>query len=585
MKKTIIILLFLSILFCAISCSNLNADGNDTNNSKDSENTTAQNETVAKLSYDAVIEKYTELLISKKNNESIAAPNPSADDIEFALYDIVYDCTDPSVMGYATKDINGDGDDELVLLNKSNKIYAIFTLKDNVPELLLKTDHMSTAIYSDGTIYASRKYIKEDGEYTYIKKIVGGKLEGLEYGVRVEGESASCYKIENGIEKEITVHERDQIAGSIQHIMFNPMVSTKKTGFRFVPAIADDTTPNNAPIADFSSYEGVLSAYKIIVESFSEYSQSDWVNGKFDALFKISDNETYDIFHKLFYYGIEGRPTETYFGQDYAKDGDNAYGYAKKDLNRDGVEELILLNDNYEIFAIFTKSDGKAVFLDGVCGVWVDENGHLYKEISTGGVVSRDGEAFVFEIDGTALKTLVGVGYRVNVFLQKEGWYKTEGNSKTDISKEEGEALYAEYDILPSGYSDGEYTRTFSGIEFVPLFEYAAASQKHINTYSNLIFVNGNAITVSSASYNEVSFSIKFFHTVGKFDSETNPEPEVYTVTITGNALRDGNRYSFEIDGVKGYIELSVNSLWVTVTQSENEHVMLKSYLFDYPEN
>ena len=39
-------------------------------------------------------------------------------------------------------------------------------------------------------------------------------------------------------------------------------------------------------------------------------------------------------------------------------------GYAKKDLNDDGTEELILLDSNSNVFAIFTQVDGGAVLMD-----------------------------------------------------------------------------------------------------------------------------------------------------------------------------------------------------------------------------
>ena len=36
-------------------------------------------------------------------------------------------------------------------------------------------------------------------------------------------------------------------------------------------------------------------------------------------------------------------------------------------------------------------------------------------------------------------------------------------------------------------------------------------------------------------------------------------------------------------DGIKGYIEFGVNSAWVIVTESQNEYVFCRAYLFDYP--
>lgn len=568
MKKLIVILLAFAMLLCAVACGVPSEDGNDT---------------VIKSPYDDIIKKYKELLTERTNGELPDPTGDNSDEIGTAVYEIVRDCVDPAVMGYATKDINGDGSDELILMDQSNKLYALFTVQTNTPVLLLKLDSMSAAITPDGTLYASR-YEPNKGESTHIKRIVDGRLTGLEYGGVIEGETVTCYKIENGVRSEITMSEKLQLDAVAQSIFQNARYQTKTTGFRFVSAAAD-TSENAAPTPDFTSYDGILSAYKIIVESFSEYSRSSWINGEFDGLFAISDNESYGIFHQIFYGGIRVKPTETYFGQDYAKDGDNAYGYAKKDLNGDGSEELILLTDNFEIFAIFTMVNGKAVMLDGAYGAWIDKDGRIRKDVATGGLVSRDAEVFVYEIDGAEMKPVIGVGYKVNFYLEKEGWYKIDGDTRVEISKEEGEALYAEYDILPPGYCNEEYTRTFSGIVFSPLFDASLVSQKHVNTYSNVWFVNGNTLTVSAVSDSSVTFEIKIIYTDREFDPETNPDPEVYITNIAGEALRNKNRYEFEKDGVKGYIEFAVNSAWVIVTESADEHVECRAYLFNCPEN
>lgn len=262
-----------------------------------------------------------------------------------------------------------------------------------------------------------------------------------------------------------------------------------------------------------------------------------------------------------------------------------AMGYATKDINNDGAEELILLNDQYDTLALFTEKDGCAHFVDGAYGAWIDGDGRLRKAVSTGGLVSRDGECYVYTLDGTALKAEVAVGYKVNVYLQKEGWYKIEGKNKINVSAEEGKALYAAYDILPSGFSNEEYTRTFSGIEFTPLFEATLAGKEHINTFSNSQFVNGNTLTVSEITENDVTAAIKFVYTEGEFDPETGVEPAVYVTELNVSAAHNGSRYEFEKDGVKGYIEFAVNAAWIVVTESHNEYVFVRAYIFDRPEN
>ncbi len=578
MKKIIAFVLCCVIVFGGVSCTSP-FDG-DTEGETEMYTDTSSN-TVYELTYDDIIGRYTTLLKAKLNGEVFAEPSDFANTIEKTLSDIVRDVEDPSIMGYATKDINGDGDEELVLLSKSNKLYALFTVQNTVPVLLLKLDTLSAAIAPDGTVY-TYQYVKDQGDHTQIKKIIDGELVGIEYDGVINGESVTYYKTENGVKTEITQEEKKLLGNSLESIMLNPMYINKTTGFRFVSAIPE-TAANKAPIPDFTTYDGIIAAYKTIVESFSEYKKLDWINGKFDNLFTITDNESYEVFHQIFQCGINNMPTEEYLSKTYASDGDNSYGYAKKDINGDGMEELILLNDKYEIISLFTEKNGRAHLVDGVCHAWIDENGNIRKEIATGGQVSRDGECCVYTLDGTTLKTEIAVGYKVNIYLQKEGWYKIEDGKKIEIPEQEGESLYTAYDILPSRYSDNEYTRTFADIEFIPLFDATEAGEKHVGTFTNAWFIYGDAITVSSFTTDDVTAVIKFIYTEGEFDPETNPEPVQYITELNVRALRFGNRYTFEQDGIKGYIEFAVGAVWVVVTESQNEHVDDRAYLFDRP--
>ena len=576
MKRIVLVLLCIIFLLSAVACgktedSNNIGKGNSGKPSQDSSEATSS-------PYKDIINKYVEFLTIKDNTKTLPKPDPWADDITVALYELVNAyVNDPSSMGYATKDINRDGVDELILLDKGNKIYTLFTVEKNSPVLLLTYDATTIVISSDGTVYTRKKL--GDSVYSYqttIEKIVDGKLEGMEYCAVMSGNSMSYYKKENGEQIEITKQENDMLNESIYGIMLSPTNYNKITGFRFIPAIDDNSSQSSAPIADFSSYENIVSAYRKIVKCFSEYNVSNWINGEFDSLFTFKDNESYDMFNSIFYNGICFKPTKENFSSQYADDGDNAYGYAKKDLNRDGVDELILLNDSYEIIALFTMKDGKPVFLREAIGALIDENGHIHVSITTGGVVSRDGELYIYEVNNSGIECVVGVGYKVNVYLQKEGWYRIENGVKTPITDEEGNALYAQC-CVDGGYSEEEYTRNFSGIEFVPLFKRTLASRNNLHKYSNMSFVNGNTLEVSAVYENKIEFIFECAYNAPE-------ESTTYRTQISGEAILENNKYYFELDGVKGYIDFGVTVVWLTVTESQNEHVECRAYLFDYIE-
>ena len=538
----------------------------------------------SKEPYKELIEHYQWLIEQKLNDKSLTESSHLRHEINAPLIELVEQCEDPAALGHATKDINRDGIPELVLLNKSNRLHALFTLENNAPvmlELAYRKGEL-LLIVPDGTVYFA-SYVEGERDDTAVRRLVNGKLQGLQYGVSKDEES--YYKIEDGVRSTITRAEKLALDESIQSLLIRPFYETKTTGFRFVPAVPDSSGASEAPLADFSSYDSILSAYKTIVENFSEYTRETWANGEFDNLFSFADNENYDIFHAIFYGGIRVMPTKTYWGTEYDEDGDNAYGYAKKDLNGDGIEELILMNDQYEIFAVFTMKNGKAVLLGDLYHADIGSDGRIYVERETGGIVSRDGEVFLYEVADGALNCLVGVGYQVNWELKQEGWYKIENGIHISISDEEGEALYAQYDHFLSGYIGEEYTRTFAGLAFVPLFEHAVASEEHINTYGTSGVVGGRSLSLSAVSEETVTFTLECMKTVGEFDPVTNPDPEVQVATITGDAVRDGNVYRFEKDGVTGYIEFAVNAAWVVITDSQQEPIACRAYLFNYPDS
>jgi hypothetical protein len=227
---------------------------------------------------------------------------------------------------------------------------------------------------------------------------------------------------------------------------------------------------------------------------------------------------------------------------------------------------------------------GKAVLLEEAKYSWIDGHGRIYRGISTGGLVGRDGELFIYEIKDGKLDAVVTVGFNVNIYLQKEGWYEIDGNNRTEISAERGEAMYNEYYTHLTYRSENECTRSLSGIEFTPLFNATTPSQRHIGTFSNLGF-SGNILTVSSISDSDISFAFEHTHYIGKFDPATGIEPETHTVNIVGVANKVGNRYSFNIDGITGFLEFGVVSTWLTVIESQNEYLECGSYLFDYPQD
>ena len=127
--------------------------------------------------YEAIIEKYTELLKEKKSSDTELTVPDDANDTEKVLYDIVNSCDDPSLMGYAAKDINRDGENELVLMTKACFVHALFTQKNGEPVLLL-SQQSRMEILPDGTVYAY-KFVPNTSSHIQLKKSLTVSLREL----------------------------------------------------------------------------------------------------------------------------------------------------------------------------------------------------------------------------------------------------------------------------------------------------------------------------------------------------------------------------------------------------------------------
>lgn len=573
MKKLLLFLLCALLSLCLFACAD--------------ENTPDVPPDPPANAYASVIARYTALAEARGRGEAVAAAD-GADEIERALCTVVAGVEEDTVLGYATKDIDGDGKEELVLLDKKSMVKALFTQKEGAPVLLLVAEGVAS-ITADGMVY-SQSRVGEYGSICRFEKLTDGALDGLTV-VDIPGEEAAeLYKIENGVRTEITYDERDALLRQYYTVMSSPGRETKTAGLRFIPALPSNAVAD-APVADFSSYDAILSAYARIVGCYSDYTVRRWTDGAYDDLFVFPDNESYDIFHAIFSAGAGARPMEERFGTEYAVGGDNAYGYAKHDLNGDGTEELILLTDMYRILAVFTEKNGRAVLLPALSAkvggrfneVWINEVGELRSTVEMGGATLRDAERYLYRIKDGGAECVFGIGYSVNWYLDKENWYRIENGKHVPISAEEGEALYARFDALPHGREEKEHMRTVSGITFIPLFERTLGSARFVGEYTNLSMIYGDVLTVTAATADRIEAAFECVWVGDIINPEEPLNRENVRTTLSLSAVREegGHRYLFDTEGVSGYIELGARGAWVVVTQSENEYVLARAYCLD----
>lgn len=532
-------------------------------------------------SYDGIVAQYTSLLSSKVNGFTLAEGDET-NKISDALLSVVNVISDPSVMGHAQKDLNGDGVKELILLSNDFRIYTIFTMKDGAPVLLLNAPRNGVWVRRDGLIYY-KEYRKDEVDVRYLQRIENGKLVGIEWGWKMVGEKEVAYKIENGTYAELSSEEYNsyyQYTDSLVNTTLPPQWENEKIGLRFIAAFADSVI--KAPSVDFSSYDGILSAYRAIVDRLSDFTSGKITNAEYMSIFTFDSDEEFDTFFHIFYRVQAVLPMRLGSYSELADDFENTYGYARRDLDGDGTEELILLSDRYEVISVFTERDGKAVEID-LFGrkpfphnIYIDDEGRIHTVYMPYDMYEVEWACYT--LSGGAL-TALATGYERDVSGVCH-FYKVENGVKAAISEEESNALVKTVDNAPSYVCDAEYTRMSIGASFLPICEHAEASDAHLATLSNSAFVNGSTVTVSAITATGVSFSFHSVYTVGEWAPPI--EPEVYEVILEGEAVREGERYYFEIDGVSGYLEFAVSAVWVVVTDSANESVPVRANLFNH---
>lgn len=572
MKKILVLLMCLSMILCTVACNRPDTDKNPSDG--------GETPVPMASSYEGIIEKYGELLRVKKDGGDLFEIKCTYDDeresdIFDALISSVTSCEDVLSMGYAIKDVNGDGIFELVLMSKNCKLYALFTLKDSLP-ILLDTFNANAVIDEYGTVIVNVR--EETKMYSYCKQIKGDELVGMEF-IQVQSENdpekIEYYKLEGGVRTDLTYSEYSHYTGAycrVNEAHFE--YATKIAGFRFMPIFTEDGGEVPESI-DFSSYESILEIYKNIVDRYSGFTKKRWIEGKYDGMYSFANDEEYEWWHQMFYYGWLAAPT-TYVG--YPSTGDNAYGYAIKDLNGDSVEELILMTDNCEIISIFTKKDGKPVLLSGdIAGndCWIDENGLIRVEKWTGGLTGRDAEYYLYKIEDGELLCVFGIGSKRNIYLEHTGFYKIENGERSSISKEEWEELYAQFDVVEKVMMFPELTKSFAGLDFIELYKESYASSFFAGKrWSNMGIVYGEEVEITAASKESITFSLN------RYGFTDNSAYRIYIVE-DGVAKLENGVYVYEDNEIKLSFDFNVITFWVNIEESKDENFEPGVYLMN----
>jgi len=273
------------------------------------------------------------------------------------------------------------------------------------------------------------------------------------YGERYDRENKKelgYFRIENG--------ERTPIDGDTFTDLYREQEKSTKPSYGIVSKreapriqfpLEKDTPDENLPVADFSSYAAIRETYQAIADCVEDFESSEWTLGNYDDLFAFPNDRSFAYYTQLLYI--------THYGNDFP-------GYDEIDLNGDGKDELVFLDEDYRIKAIFTEKDGTPVLLDAfaweVC--WLDEEGFLHVDREDG--IELEYSLYEFTKDGD---------YRLvySILVAESGYRYLTRDGKTErISFEASlELYYDDYCRYTEPFETNEQTRNASALTYTPL--------------------------------------------------------------------------------------------------------------------
>jgi len=577
MKKFFLSLLCFVILFATVACTP----------------TPQKSYEEQKVFYNDIISQYTAMLTAVNNGEDLSAPNTDGMDederiIAETLYNIA-NCKEPQNMGYGFKDFDGNGTPELVLLTRYTPIRAIFTLSGDKPILLEANYSMSSSF-----TFATKN------RFFIVRNNVNGNIQEVTfYTCRVDGVKMaydSVYGETYDHEKKETV-ERFQIVDgnriSIDETTFNELFreysKVRLPGYRetikhLVPRIcfplAENVTNENLPVADFSSYAAIRETYKAIYDRVGEFDISKWVDGEYDNLFSFPDDRSFEYYALLLY--------EAYHCGNFYM------GYDEIDLNGDGIDELLLLDEDYSIQAIFTQKNGIPELLDvfayDIC--WIDDQGFIH--------VDKYDYPYYNEIEYSLYEFTKDSEYNLIYSIlaaNNDNRYLTQNGKTEQITFEKSlELYYDEYRCYPEPFEPCEYTRNVSELTYTPLTEpgedlASAAVGKTWRKSAKLDKTSGSEwgaygntyLTFENPTDSQIDVKIKYEY----IEYYPDPDREHYMLDETTESYLDFTAHAedglfvFDENGIKGRLEFGYEHVWLIIEESADSRFPVGHQCYD----
>jgi len=543
--------------------------------------------------YTDIISQYTSLLTAKHNEEELTAPTTDGMDdrekaIAEALYGIVNACKNAEAverLGYGYKDFDGNGTPELMLLSKYNSIRAIFTISDDIP-ILLEANYGYVGNSFDfapkNRFFLARSTVNDMIEEAtfYTCHVDGDKMVyDVIFGAIYDQEKKEIierYQDTNGTRTPIDENTYDEL--------YRERVPLSQPNYTVVPKLAaplihfpllPEVNEEGLPVADFSSYAEIRKTYSAISACLDEFDSFNWFVGEYDHLFSFPSDLSYEYYNRLMYAAYHGSVN---------------IGYDEIDLNGDGIDELVLLNEDYRIKAIFTQKDGVPIMLDAFAfeTCWLDDQGFIH--VDNESYYELEYNLYEFKISGEyELVYSILAAKNGNRYLTKDG--KTE-----QISFERSlELYYDDYCRYSEPFETKEETRNVSSLKYTPINEdtddfLEVATEKtwyknaKLEETTGKDLARGNTyVSFEKTTDTQIAVNIKYEFIY----SYPDPDRDHYllnditesSLKVTGNIV-DGV-LTFDEGGIKGRIEFGQYYIWLIIEESTDQRFAVGYHCYE----
>ncbi len=294
-------------------------------------------------------------------------------------------------MGYAFYDLDGNGTYECFLMDKNGILLALYADQNGSPYLVENyragTYYMGVLL-DDGSIYTyhtTEKDGKDVKTETRFSRFEDGEMVPFRSYVE-DHETNTAYAIEDGVKRDFAEKEKEHLNAVFSNFYYDPRPFAKESGlwFKSIVGLTEETTESDTATPDTdrkyhfdaSSYEAILETLSAMMPTIRAYSNSDWLQGKYDDAMTVDSPEEFRTYINLLYACGTHAGFIDSDGNDRRKD----IGYAYKDLNKDGKDELFILNEDSDLIALFTLKKGTPVMLWRACDgakAALEESGRL----------------------------------------------------------------------------------------------------------------------------------------------------------------------------------------------------------------